>query len=285
MIGGFGPNQFHGNFTDDVMIGQFAYLEFIGDRLVTASCWWFGDDTIAKALSSLYSPNTGLNGQNVLQAREMEAVPAAYLQGGAYAHADENAAAAENRNFNAAVAVESEHGSDELQRMQQAESSHPGSYDVQARVPEKNAASVEDRPIKHTGEHHNGTPAKSDKGKKKDATPANSEVSRQGRTIRITDSNWPRQNQAAPRGLEQGVKYSDLSVAVAGLAGWGAMTSGVAKESSGLLRRDGFKRFRNKGDNDRFLSFIDQGRGDDGSTGPWFLGSSNEKPADTSPLP
>jgi hypothetical protein len=63
------------------------------------------------------------------------------------------------------------------------------------------------------------------------------------------------------------------------------MASGAAKESSGLLSRDGFKRFRNKGDNDRFLSYMDQGREDDGSTGPWFLGSSNENPADRSPLP
>jgi hypothetical protein len=285
MIGGLGPNQFHGSFNSDLMVGQFAYLEFIGDKLVTASCWWFADDAIAKALSSLYSPDTGLNGQSQLQARAAESVPTAALQGGAFAHADADAALAENQRFNAAVAVESPHGSDELPRLQQAQSSHPGSYDVQAQAPAKNAAPEEDRPVKPTDEHHDSAPAKPDKGMTKNATPANAEASREGRTIRITDSNWPRQNQAAPRGLEEGAKHSDISLALAGLVGWGALTSGAAKGSSGLLSRDGFKRLRNKGDNDRFLSFIDPGSGESGSAGAWIHGRSNENPADTNPQP
>jgi Ca2+-binding RTX toxin-like protein len=292
MIGGLGPNQFHsfnGNFADDVIIGQFAYLQLIGERLVIAETWDFADDVIASG--SLFSANTGLNGQNILQAWEAEMLPEAY-QRVAYAQAGGNEAAAETWSFDAAVAVDSKHGSDELPRMQQAQSSHPGSYDAPLQVPEKNAAPVEDRPIKHTDEHQDGTPAKSDgtpaksdEGKKKNATPANSEASRQDRTLWIADPNQPRQNQALPRGLEPGAKYDDLSFAVAGLVGWGAMTSGEAKESSGLLRRDGFKRFRNKGDNDRFNSFIDRGLGDAGSAEAWLHRRSNEKPADRSPQP
>jgi len=248
MIGGLGPNEFHGNFTQDVMIGQFAYLEFVGDQLVTASCWWFADDAIAKDLSNLYSPDTGLNGRSTLLARQMEALSEGY----AYS------SAVDTRSFDAAVAVESKHGSDELQRMQQAQSSHPGSYDIPLLVPEKNAAPAGDPAPKHMGQHPDGTPAKTTQGKTNHATPTNSEVRKQGKTTWLADYIRLRQSQATPQVLEQGANSDDLSVAVTGLVGWAAMVSGEEKEHSGLLGRDGFKRFRNKSDNDRFLSFIDQ---------------------------
>lgn len=284
MIGGLGPNDFTGSFNTDLMVGQFAYLEFIGDRIVTASCWWFADDVIAKALSTLYSPQTGDNGQSLFQAREAAAVSEADLHVGVYTQASVNAIVAENRNFDAAVAVEQKHGSDETSRMQQAQSSHPGSYDARLQVPEKKAEHEEDRPVKHHEEHReerreehrdeqpNGASAKPYGGKK------NAVVAAQGKTTQIAASNGPKQNHAAsaPRGPEQGAKHNDLSLALAGLVGWGALATGGSKETSGLLSKDGFKRLRNKSDNDRFLSL---------SAGPWNHGTSNENPADTTQQP
>jgi hypothetical protein len=158
-------------------------------------------------------------------------------------------------SFDAAVAVESAHGSDETQRMQQAQSSHPGSYDIPALIPEMNAAPAQDPAHKQTDRQPDGTPAKSLPGKRKSANPANSEARKQGKAGWLTDFMRLRMKPTAP---QQDAERDDLSIAVAGLVGWGAMASDEAKESSGLLGKDGFKRFKNKSDNDRFLSYIDR---------------------------
>jgi hypothetical protein len=258
MIGGLGPNEFWGSFDNDAMIGQFAYLVLFGNQIATASCWWFADDAIAKALSSLYGPDTGFNGQDILQGRQTALLTGTTPQWFASGWAGENWEAAATRNFDAAVVVVSDHGSDALPRMQQVQSSHSGSYDAAVQVSNKNAPPVEGAPIRHTGKHHHDTPANLDAGKSKNPPPANSEASRQGRTIWTVNSNRLRQNLPAPLEPEHGAEYDDLSVALAGLVGWGAMTSGEAMESCGLLGREGFMRFRNKSDNERFHAFIDR---------------------------
>ncbi|MGA2832546.1 MAG: calcium-binding protein, partial [Terracidiphilus sp.] len=271
MLGGLGPNTFYGNFGSDAMFGQFAYLELLGDEIVTASCWWFGDDAIAGQLSGLSDANLGLNGQT----QGTESITDPYL------HRTVHATAGEIQRFDSAVAVVSKHGSDELSRLQAEQSSHPGSYDVKSQVPEKNAKPREGQPIQHTSERLDGKPAKTYKADKKNATPAHSVSSRESAKTASVNSNAPRQDGPAPQGPKQGARYSDLSVALAGMVGWGAMAVSEAKEASGLLRKDGFKRLRSKCDNDRFLSYLDQERGEMEDELAWFQGRSNESSTDT----
>ncbi|MFY9854165.1 MAG: calcium-binding protein, partial [Terracidiphilus sp.] len=275
MLGGLGPNTFYGDFSDDAMFGQFAYLELLGDQIVTASCWWFGDDAIAGQLSGLSDASLGLNGQS----KGTESTTGAYQNQVAYV------TAGEIQRFNAAVAVVSMHGSDELPRMQAEQSSHPGSYDVQSQAPEKNANPVVDQPSQHASERYDGKPANLYKADKKNATPANSISSRESAKSASIDSNAPRQDRPAQLGPEQGAKHSDLSVALAGMVGWGAMAASEAKEASGLLRKDGFKRLRSKCDNSRFLSYLDQERSEVEGEWAWFQGRSSESSTDASQQP
>jgi hypothetical protein len=279
MMGGLGPNSFWGNFSDDAMFGQFAYLEIINDRIVTADCWWFADDVIAKQLSTLSDAQGGESSlPPVTSGISLDQVSVAQ--------------AVETQLFKAAVDISSLYGPNDLSQMQQEQSSHPGSYDVPAQTPRQTPAQAPEKSVapieKHTEKHEQHIDKRAGKHHKKhnekqDAHPAHSVSSQQGKTIGSIDNNQTPPSQGALRNSGQGVKSKDLSVALAGLAGWGAMTVDEVKKSSGLLSRDGFKRLRSKSDNERFLSYLDHGRSDEDGALDWFPVQSSENPTDIHP--
>jgi hypothetical protein len=284
MMGGLGPNSFWGGFSDDAMFGQFAYLEIINDRIVTADSWWFGDDVIAKQLSTLSDAQGGesslsqvTSGTSLGQISVVQAV--------------------ETQRFNAAVDIRALYGPNDLSLMQQEQSSHPGSYDVPAQTHEQTPAQAPEKTVapieEHTETHEQDKGKHADKhhkkhqelhhGNKQNAHPAHSVSSQQGKTIGSIDNNQTHPSQVALRNSGQGVKSKDLSVALAGLAGWGAMDVDEVKKISGLLSRDGFTRLRSKSDNERFLSYLDHGRSEDDGALDWFPVQSSEDPADINP--
>jgi hypothetical protein len=284
MMGGLGPNSFWGGFSDDAMFGQFAYLEIINDRIVTADSWWFGDDVIAKQLSTLSDAQGGesslsqvTSGTSLGQISVVQAV--------------------ETQRFNAAVDIRALYGPNDLSLMQQEQSSHPGSYDVPAQTHEQTPAQAPEKTVapieEHTETHEQDKGKHADKhhkkhqelhhGNKQNAHPAHSVSSQQGKTIGSIDNNQTHPNQDVLRNSGQGVKSKDLSVALAGLAGWGAMDVDEVKKISGLLSRDGFTRLRSKSDNERFLSYLDHGRSEDDGALDWFPVQSSEDPADINP--
>lgn len=236
---------------------------------MTASSWWFGDDVIANRLSGLSDANAGL----------IEQVPLMEPTSDTYVHPFAIASASEIERFNAAVAVVSRHGSDELPRMQHQQSSHPGSYDVLTPAPKQDVKPVGKEAVQPTSERHDSRPVKTYEARNNNAIATHSASSAQsGKSATVVS----KANRPAPQGPEQGAKHSDLSVALAGMVGWGAMAASESKEASNLLRRNGFKQLRSKCDNDRFLSYRNQERDEAELELAGFPGRTNDGSNDAS---
>jgi Ca2+-binding RTX toxin-like protein len=123
MIGDYGNNTFVGNFKNDIMIGRFAYIVVVNGRAKEVSSFWYGDDTLANSISSLYSqPGNGSQSRS-------ETLPLT-------SQASWGTGLAAGTQFQvSAPTVGQGPAAGDLQAQQQQQSSHPGSYAVTASQP------------------------------------------------------------------------------------------------------------------------------------------------------